>query len=74
VTAAAGLYDLAMGVGFEAGKILDGAQDYRAAIAAVATIGSAARLVLLAVEGDAAVAAASCANDEAGFIYELQRG
>src|ERR671921_157453 len=44
-----------------------------AALAAATTVGTAARPVLLAVERDAAVAPAPGADDEAGFIYELQR-
>ena len=44
------------------------------AVGAKTAVGAAARPVLLAVEGDAPVAAAPRADDEAGFIYELQRG
>jgi len=61
-------------VGLECGEILCSAQDHRTAVAAAAAVRAAARLVLLAVKGNAAIAAASRADDEPGFIYELQRG
>jgi hypothetical protein len=74
VPAAARLYYPAVGIRFEGREIFGGAQDHRAAIAAAAAVRPAARPVLLAVKGDAAVAAAPRADDEARFIYELQRG
>ena len=63
-----------MGVGLEGREVLGGVQDHRPAVAAAAPVRAAARPVFLAVERDATVAAAACADDEAGFIYELQRG
>jgi hypothetical protein len=60
-------------VRLEGGEVLRGDQDYVAPVAAATTVGTTARLVLLAVERDAAVAPAPRADDEAGFIYELQR-
>jgi hypothetical protein len=72
MTAALRLQYPAVRVGFESREVLGSAQDHRPAVAAAATIRAAARLVLLAVKGDAAVAAATCADDEPGFIYELQ--
>src|SRR5829696_4230460 len=74
MTAALCLQYPAVRVGFEGGEVLGSAQDHRPAVTAAAAIRAAARLVLLAVKGDAAVAAATCADDEPGFIYELQWG
>jgi hypothetical protein len=74
VPATARFHDVAIRVGFEGREVFRGAQDHVPAIAAATAVGAAARLVLLAVERDAAVAPASRANDEADFIYELQRG
>src|SRR5829696_7740683 len=74
VTPSFGLDQLAEGVRFEGLEVLGGVEDHVAPVAAASAVGAAARLVLLAVERDAAVAAAPRANDEPGFIYELQRG
>src|SRR5215212_2236290 len=74
VRAAAGLHDFAVDLGFEGGEVFGGAQDHRSTVAAAAAVRAAARFVLLAVKRDAAVATAPCADDEACFIYELQRG
>jgi hypothetical protein len=61
-------------VRLEGGEVFCRAQDHVPAVAAATTVRAASRLVLLAVERDAAVAPATRADDEAGFIYELQRG
>ena len=74
MAAAARFDDVAVGVGFEGGEVFRGVQDHGPAVAAATAVRAAARLVLLAVERDAAVAPAAPADDEAGFIYELQRG
>jgi len=74
VPATLGGHDLAVGVGLEGLEVLGGTEDHGPSVAAPAPVGAAARLVLLAVERDAPVASATSADEEAGFIYELQRG
>jgi hypothetical protein len=72
--AAARFNDVAVRVRLEGSEVFCGDQDHVPAVAAATTVRAASRLVLLAVERDAAVAPATRADDEAGFIYELQRG
>jgi hypothetical protein len=73
VAAAFGLYELAVGVGFEGLEVFGSTQYHRSAIPTATAVRAAARLVLLAVERDAAIAPATRTNDEPGFIYKLQR-
>jgi hypothetical protein len=74
VAAAARFHHVAVGVGFQGREVFRADEDHISAVAATAAVGSAAWLVFLAVERDAAVAPAAGADDEVGFIYELQRG
>jgi hypothetical protein len=73
VAASFGFDQLAVGVRFEGLKVFGSTENHRPPVTATAAVRAAARLVLLPIEGDAAVAAAPRANDEPGFIYELQR-
>jgi hypothetical protein len=74
VPATFGLYEVAMSVWFEGLEVFGGSKDNGSPVTATATVRSAARLVLLAVKRHRPVAAASRADDEPGFIDELQRG
>jgi hypothetical protein len=73
VTATLRFDELAMCVGFEGLEVPGSPKDHRPPVATAAAIRAAARLVLLPIEGDTAVAAAPRTDDEPGFIYELQR-
>jgi hypothetical protein len=72
--AASGMDDFAVGVSFEGLEVFGGAQDDGPTVATAAPVGASTRLVLLAVKRDAPVASATSTDEEAGFIYELQRG
>jgi hypothetical protein len=74
VAAALRFDELAVCVGFEGLEVSGGPEDHRPSVTAAAAVRAAARLVLLPIEGDTTVAAAPRADDETGFIYELQRG
>jgi hypothetical protein len=74
VPATFGLYEVAMSVGLESLEIFGGSNDNGPPVTAAAAVRSAARLVLLAVKRHGPVAATSRADDEPGFIDELQRG
>jgi hypothetical protein len=67
-------YEVAVSVGFEGLEIFGGSKDNGPPVTTAAAVWSAARLVLLAVKRHRPVAAASRADDEPGFIDELQRG
>jgi hypothetical protein len=69
-----GFEDLTPDVRLECLKIFDSAENYRSTVAAAAAIRPTVGLVLLTVKRDTAVATVTCANDEPGFIDELQRG
>jgi hypothetical protein len=59
-----------MGQGIEAIDAFAGDEYYAAAVAAVAAVGTAARHVFLAVEGNAAVAPFSSLKTDFYFVYE----